>query len=407
VQIEREYTQKGDRTVNLVDYNEVVDFWNSEKNTVFIEKQIAREQSNPYKYPPLIYVLCPAGSMLNTEGAVTHQGESILWADRELWTEKNRTATILQTLNVNTLFGALQYASNQGTNAPKPSTSPYKQKTVHPVEKGGGYQPMPINDIKAATHLFYSVLETSLQRGSLAAIDYGTLTFPLSNLAITQLTGSRNDTLLPRVQAKAMFYQALARMIIDQCIQLDQTLEIGKQGSKNTYTKADLEGDYTISFQFSTKSKEQDIANLQTAVASQGFLSNDTIRREVLKVEDPDGEDRKKKSEEVEKVDEVLFLFRRADSLLDADKPSPKDQIEAYILAQRIVTILTQRNSMGTLSPIENKAGATTKTPSKDEILGLLNAGGVGNQGQGAPGTQTVVPNQPPGANQPGGGANA
>lgn len=392
-QIEREYTKKGDRQVKVEAFAEVVDFWDAEKNVVFIDKQIVREQPNPYKYPPFVYCICPAGSSLNTESAIKHQGESILWANRELWSEKNRTATILQTLNVNTLFGALQYASTQGISAPKPGASPYKQKTVHPVEKGGGYQPMPINDIKAATHLFYSVLETSLQRGSLSAIDYGSLTFPLSNIAITQLTGSRNDIFLPRIQTEAMFYQGLGRMIIDQCIQLDQQLELGQEGSKNTYTKADLEGDYSINFQFSTKSKEQDIANLQVAAAARGFLPDDYIRREIMKVEDPDGMDVQLKSEQAEKVDEVLFLFRRMDSLLDSDKPSVKDQIEAYILAQRIVTILTQRNSLGSLSPIENKT-APTKTPSKDEILGLLNAGGGGNQGQVAPGNETAAPTE-------------
>jgi hypothetical protein len=410
-QVENEYIQKGDKRVNLTDYNEVVDFWNNQKNIVFIEKQIAREQPNPYKYPPLIQVLCPAGSTLGTEQAVAHEGESILWADRNLWAEKNRAATILQTLNINSLFGALQYASSHGEGASKPGASPYKQKTVHPVEKGGGYLPMPIADIKNATTLFYSVLDTALQRGSLAAIDYGTLSFPLSSLAITRLSGSRDDIFLPRIQAKALFYQVLARMIIDQCLALDTTLELGKAGSENKYTPLDLKGDYTISFQFFTKTKEQDIADLSIANAAQNFLSRDTIRRTVLKLENPDEEERKFLSEQAEKVDEVLFLFRRADSLLESDKPTLKDQIEAYILCQRIETILQQRNSLGTLSPIENKPGGQPTPASKDELLGLLNAGGGGaGRGAATQGNQPVplMGNEQPGAAQPaGGGANA
>jgi hypothetical protein len=53
----------------------------------------------------------------------------------------------------------------------------------------------------------------------------------------------------------------------------------------------------------------------------------------------------------------VLFLYRRARKLLEpvakGEKPSIQNKIEAYLLAQRIQTIIKQRNAMGRLSPIE------------------------------------------------------
>jgi hypothetical protein len=357
-----------------------VDFWDTEKNVVFIDKNIIREQPNPYKYVPFVCVVCPTGSSLGTKDAIEHQGESLLWANRDLWDKKNEAATILRTITIDSLFGALQYESTHGENMPKPGASPYKPKTIHGVEKGAGYKPIPLADIKNATRLFYSVLEASLQRGSLAAVDYGTLNFPLSSLAITRLTGSRDDIFLPRIEAKARFHQALSRMIIKQCVQLDQKLELGQEGSKNTYTKADLEGDYSIKYTFFTKSKEQDIADLQIANAAQGFLSPDTIRREILKLQDPDGEDAKWKAAQAEKIDEVLFLFNRADSLLEeksGQKPSITDQFGAKILMERIKTILRQRSAMGQLSPIEGKAQEETK-PKSEELLPLLTGKGGG-----------------------------
>jgi len=377
--IEREYNKPGDREVRVGKSAEVVDTWTPEMNVVFVDKNIIREQVNPYGYVPFVSVICPSGSSLGTEDAVEHQGESLLWANRDLWDKKNEAVTILRTLNIDSLFRALQYESSHGENVPKPKKSPYKQKTIHGVEKGGGYKFMPIADIQNATRLYYSVLEASLQRGSLSAIDYGTLTFPLSNIAITQLTGSRNDIFLPRIQAKAQFYQSLDRMIIKQCIDLDQKLEFGQQGSKNSYTKADLEGDYSIKYTFRSISKEQQMADLQFAVAARGVLPDDYIIREIIKAENPTGLLTQLRAERAERIDEVLFLFNSGKSLLEeknGQKPSLADQIGARILRDRIGTILKQRRAMGQLSPIEGQGKEEVGETQKKEAIEQLFKGG-------------------------------
>jgi hypothetical protein len=385
-QIEREYTKPGDRlsAVKIESYAEVVDFWDPEKNVVFVDKQIIREQPNPYGYVPFVCVICPTGSSLGTEDAVEHQGESFLWANRDLWDMKNEAVTILRTLNIDSLARALQYESSHGENMPKPEKSPYKQKTVHGVEKGGGYKFMPISDIKNATRLYYSIIETGNQRGSLSAIDYGTLGFPLSNVAITQLTGSRDDIFLPRVNTKAWFYQSGSRMIIKQCIQLDENLELGQEGSKNSYTKADLEGDYSIQYTFRSISKEQQMADLQFAIAARGVLPDDYVIREIIKAENPTGMLTQLRAERAERIDEVLFLFNSANSLLEeknGQKPSIVEKLEADILTSRAETILAQRRAMGQLSPIEGKAKEEAGGKKAEEAAALLTAGGGGTRG--------------------------
>jgi hypothetical protein len=376
-QVEKEYTKPGDRPVNVEASNEVVDHWDSEKNVVFINKNIVREQENIYKYPPFVESIVPFGSMFGTEDAIKHQGESIFWASRNLWEEKNRIATILATLTIDALRGGMQLKSKQGILAEKPKESPYGAEKVNPVELEGGYFPMPINDIKNATRLLYSIIEGDLQKTGFTALDYGSLTFPLAAITVTRLTVARNDFMLPRVQAKAVFCQALSRMIIDQCLMLNQTLKLGQPGSQNTYSSNDLKGDYTITYRFLNIAKEQTVADLSIANAAQGYLSGDTIRRDVLKLKDPDGEKVKFESEQAERVDEVLFLYRRASSLLEGKKVTLKNQVEAYILAQRIVTILKQRQAMGALSPIEKKQEPTSEPESKN-LLPLFAGGGGG-----------------------------
>jgi len=367
-QIEKEYGKQIGS-----EYGEVTDLWKQDTNIVFVDREVVKEQENPYGKPPFVLSICPAGSQLST--AEEHQGESILWMNRGLWSEKNRTASILQTLNVMSLFNSLQYESSKGEAASKPAESPFGPRKVNPVEPGRGYKPMPINDIKNATRLFYAVLDASLQKGSLSVIDYGTLTFPLSAVAITRLSASRDDIFLPRLQAKAVFYQALSQMIIDECKGLGKSMKIGQPGNQNTYSKSDLNGDYTIKYRFYTQTKEQDIADLSIANAAQGFLSSDTIRREVLKLKDPDGEEAKFLSEQAEKTDEVLFLYRRASKLIEDGEP-----LQAYILAKRIVTTLKQRQQMSAMA----EQRATQNTPQEtgrsaaQQLLPLFAGGGGG-----------------------------
>jgi len=354
---------------------EVIDFWDAKKNVVFVDKNIVKEQENTYGFSPFVLTLVPFGSMFSTENAMAHRGEGIFWPNRTLWDEKNRIATILATLTIEALRGGMQYESLKGENALQPKDSPYGTEKVTPVEKGGGYRPMPINDIKNATSLLYSIIEGDLQKTGFTALDYGSLTFPLAAITVTKLTIARNDIMLPHVQAKAVFNQSLSRMIIDQIIQLNKTVELGQPGSHNTYSVSDLKGEYQINYRFLNISKEQTVADLSIANAARGIFSDDTIRRDIVKCKDPDGEKVKCESEQAEKVDEVLFLYRRASSLLDGKKVTLKSQVEAYILAQRIVTILKQRQTMGTLSPIEKKQ-EQTPAPQGKNLLPLFAGGG-------------------------------
>lgn len=387
-QLERTYKKElEERHITLGnDLTEVRDFWNAEKEIVFIGGKILKEQPNPYGYPPFILSICPIGCMFNTKDALKHQGESIFWPNRELWKEKNRTATVLQTLSVKALTNALQLEMEHPETATKPEESPFAPDTVHAVEKGGGYRPMPINDIKNATRLFYSVLEACLQRGELTPLDYGTLAFPLSSVAILNLIAARNDIFAPRLSTIAEFCQSLTGMIIKQCVSSGKTIKLGRPGSQNTYSPSDFEGEYSIKYNFFLMSKEQTAADASLAATLKGTVPDDYIRRVIFKVQDPDGMKVQLESEQAEKLDEVLFLYRRASSLIDVSetKPEPertKKQTEAYILAKRIVTILKQREGMGQLSPIEGKG---EPEPKGKELLPLFAQGG----GAGRPKTE-------------------
>ena len=374
-QIEREYP---DITIGLKSTeNQVIDFWDEEKELVFIGQELVKEEVNNYKYPPFVIAKSPIGCMLNTEDALKHDGESIFWPNRSLWGAKNETTTILKTLSRKALKGGLelQRSVNSPDRGKKPEESPFQEDVVIETEIGGGFRQLPVNDIKSATRLLYSIIETCLQRGELTPLDYGTLTFPLSSVAILNLIAARNDIFAPILSMIASFYQRLSRMVIDQCVQLNQPIKIGRPGNYRSYSPSDFKGEYSINYHFFLITKEQTAADLAIANSARGFLPDNYILREVLKVQDPDGLELELKSQQAEQTDEVLFLYRRARALIDKDKPKPEEQIESYILAERIKTILQQRRNIGSLSPMEGKREAE---PNPEGLLPMFTKGGQG-----------------------------
>lgn len=382
--IERQYSRDTDRKITIAKKSaEVVDYWDKDHEIVFVDGKVVRDQENTYKYPPFVFTIVPAGSMFASSDALEHQGESILWQTRDLWKEKNRAATIMQTMNVNALHPPLQYESGHGEDKPPSEKSPYKSRTIHGIEKGTkGYFPIPFSEIKRATTHFYAILEAALQRATLSAIDYGTLSFPLSAIAITQLTGSRNDIFFPRVQGKASFYQDLSRMMIDQCMGLGRMIEIGHKGSENRYTKSDLNGAYSIEYRFFTDSAEQQLANFSIANAAREYLDLDTILQEVIKVKNPGEVKAKWQSEQLERTDELIFLFRRGKAIFDIEETPRRDkEIEANIIGQRVRLIRRQREAMVVPNQIEGQGTEERQQRGRD-LLPLLSDSAKGRGGR-------------------------
>jgi len=379
-QIERDYPDFKGRLKDMG--NQVIDFWNAEQEIVFIEKTIAKEELNSYKYPPFVIAKCPIGCMFNTEDALEHDGESIFWPNRNLWKEKNEVTTILKTLSRKALKGGLELQVEHPETAKKPEDSPFQENVVIPTEKGGGFKQLPVNDIKSATRLLYSIIEICLQRGELTPLDYGTLTFPLSSVAILNLIAARNDIFAPILSMIASFYQALSRMIIDQCVQFNQTIKLGQPGGYNTYSPSDFAGEYSIKYQFTLLSKEQTAADSALAKSLRGVVPDNYILREILKVQNPDAMEFDLKSQQAENTDEVLFLFDRGLSFLyQAEEKTGIEkeinELKAKTLMQRIKTILRQRQNLGQLSPIEGKR----EEPEAEDLFPLLDKGGGGAKG--------------------------
>ena len=359
------------------------DHWNKTKNEVWLGGEKAGEgfplweAENKLGYPPFVIQKVGAGSMLQDEGAIAHSGESIFANDRLLYEHLNMMASILLTMTMMGFRGTYQWESEGGAEAQPPRDGVGVGKT-YSIDKGTkGLFPVEINDIKQATRLFYALLMGAIQRGALPNVDYGNLTFPLSAVAISRLSATKDAIFSPRLQAIALYYRHLHKMLKDQYIKGKYSTELGEEGMRRQYKATDLTKDYTIKYRFHSVSPEQDIANYAVAAQARAVgISQHTTFEKILKLENPKGEIMKSQAEEVRRLDPVIAFFDYGHALIDQGEFFKADLVKDKVkrlLAERFAPI-TQPTPEG-----EMMSGNGAK-PQQRSLVPLLEGGGGGGR---------------------------
>jgi len=372
----------------------VSDFWDDRVNELYIagrlytggsealepEKHPVRMVDHGLGYPPFVYMKSGAGlQSFMDAGILEYQGESVFASNRGLLPELNRAASIFQTLTAMSFEGSLQYESTEGTEATQPDNPVTMLRKIIPVERGGGFRLIPINDVKNATRLFYNMLVGALQRGGLPNIDYGNLSFPLSAVAISKLTASKDAIFIPRLNALAYFYRALSQMIKDQYLKGGFSAELGEEGLKREYSSSDIDKKFGTKYRFHSVSPEQDIAN--TAIGQQQMaigMSRHTVFADTLKLDDPTGEIMKARAEKAEAGDIAQTLFLVGHQQIDDGK-----EFQAEMTLQQLEMVLRQRAGGGTLGLAPSAGGLPAGPGDVKPMVKLLEGGGGGGRPPG------------------------
>jgi hypothetical protein len=368
--IEAEY---GKKITNK--YGNVTVIYSRDKEEVYVDRKKIREQGHPYKwngegYVP--FVIKP----VNYAGELEHQGESIYDMDRDLYDKMNEMASVLENLTMASYFNAMQYQSEMGEQGEPPDVNPYELGQVASVERGGGFFSMPIADIRNATRLLYSIYENRIQRGSLPNIDYGNLTFPLSAVAITRLTESKDMIFLPRLQALAKFYQEWDMMAIKQHLQIGRELQIGEGDNRKSFKPSELEGKYTIKRQYFSISPDQDIANTSIAQTQMAIgLPQEYIIRHTMKLKDPDAIMDQINYQKSKQYNPILELIEQVHSLIDMEEP-----VKAEIILQQVEEMYRQKTTGQFIAQAKNEGQQAIQG---GQLLPLMEGGGGGKPPKG------------------------
>ena len=382
VQIERDYG-----IVIRAANARVVDLWDDKVNEIYIATQLykggsqtndptrypERQREHGLGYPPFIFQKSGAGlQSLMDIGGLKYQGESIFAPNRGLIPELHRAASILQTLTALSFQGAL-VANLEEPNEGDPLKNPYGMRKITELGPNEKLSLVPITDVKNATRLFYNMLVGALQRGGLPNIDYGALSFPLSAVAISKLTASKDAIFIPRLNAMALFYRAMSQMIKKQYVQAGYKVEIGEEGYEREYSTSDIDKKFATKYEFHSISPEQNIANMAIGQQAKALgYSTHTVFQDIMKLDNPTGEIMKARAERGEAGDIAQTLYLIGHQQIDDGK-----DFLAKMTLQQLVMVLRNRVMGGSMG-LEPAKGGLGAGQSVKPLVNLFDQGGAG-----------------------------
>jgi len=367
-----------------VDDTEVVDFWDSEKNEIWIEEKLHKTQKNPFGYPPFVIIIPSSGFMLRDKGYMEHEAEDLLFMNRGLYDERSRQMSIEQTLGMDVLFPPYEQEAEEAGKGDRP---PKTGETLK-VKTGERHQLLPRGDLTNAFRAGRSDVQRDLQMGGVNDIDLGNVSQTVSAVWITEQSEIRNKLIKSRLKGLAAFRQQSGRMLIDQYKKISEKATgksetlIGVTGRKRKYSADQLgdPGTYTITNQLMSKSKKQEIVNLAMFQAARGELPLKVRLTDILMADDPDGIMRELDIERARKADPAIALFEmairyaeEAESLEGSDADTRK--IQSMMLTESGCSIIRQRKQMPQPLPEEAEE---TKGPGMEKLMPLLGPSGPG-----------------------------
>ncbi len=347
----------------------VSDFWDKKINEVYIDGVKLFDQENPYGYVPYVINMAPTGSNLSDDDTIEHRGESILQFIREMCGEANRFVSILATLTEYSFNNNLQYASKQGEGKTQPPEGvELDVAKTFPIDIGGGYTGMPIADTHRAAQMLWGIVNEVIQMGSMGNINYGTIQFPMSGIAISQMMETRDKIIIPELQLYSLQQRGLSQMMIKQMIDQKISSELGEPGHRKKYTYTELKGDYSIKYRFFSESKEQQIADSTIADAVGPHVSEDYIRRHIFKLQNPDDEKRNKNLETLRKTNPLVDKYYLVHELIDEKEWAVADMIanEVYVMIQSGQVMMSLPEGGGKpkdMIPLLESGGTSTRPP--------------------------------------------
>lgn len=325
---------QGTGTASLL---KVTDLWDMDTNKVYVGGKLIRTRPNRYKYVPFALEVVPMGSMLQDEDRISHRGESIFFLIRDIIEQANLMASVLQTLNVASVKAARTWHGPEGEQGEVPEGLGDVGTTTAASETGGA-KLVPQADVNQAGQLLQSILSRLLQQGSLADTDFGNTQFPLSAVALVKLGESSGQVFLPRLGTKGLLMQQMAYMIIEQTLALGiPSIELGQRGHERTFNTSALKGDYGITYLYTLKSPETDVALYSIAQVALQFFGIETVLSDVLKVKNPAEIRRLKRLDDAELISPNIMRYRTALALIEEER-----EVEAQILADEMGTSIEQ-----------------------------------------------------------------
>ncbi len=329
---------------------EVRDYWDKEKNELWVDNKLVFTQKNMFGNLPFVIVVPASGFMLRDKGYSKYEGEDILFLNAGLYKELARSLSLEQTLGYAALCPAYE-KEKQVVIDGAPSQLVPKLGVSLDVAAGERHLPVPRGDInRAGQTARVDLMEMIANGGPMSPRQYNT---PPSAILLAGETEMISRLQNAKKDALGIFRSQLARMMVKQFIAASGKkgeVAIGGEGRKTKHSASTL-GDldtYTISYHLSVKSKRQELANLAEFAAVYDKLPLEWTLPNILMADDPAGIINALEIEQAE-ADPAIKLLKMARSYArksqDAEDDTEAEALETMskILTERGVTLIKSR----------------------------------------------------------------
>ena len=359
------------------DLFKVTDFWDGEKNEVWVADKLVSKEKNEMGYPPFIILPSPSGFVFLDKGYMKDEGESIFFLDRDLYDPQNQLVSVDQTLAMQAVDPNYQRELlNRKGDSPSPGASGGRTLEVEP---GSKYELMPQSDIKMSNRIAHEEIGRAVEQGSLSEVDIATPPRVTSALWITEQTELRNKLLVPLLQTLENFSAQSSRMLIDMYKKGGYDSYVGVKGKATKYkaTKLGDLDDYTIKYRLMSKNRKQEIANVIVSNAAVGEMSRISRLENIMMVDEPEVELARIEAEEAEQFDPVVKMIRLVCSTIDrADKlhgiEAEQKYHEARRLASKCIMLIEQeRNAPQMQNEVQQRKSQENKQSNINAMMGV------------------------------------
>jgi len=296
--------QTGTKT-NLVT---VIDYWDREKNIIIVGGKEVYRNNHKLGYCPIFLFRLgstPVTFQQNWQYSDSIVGESIFATNRNLFPLLNKTLSDLLTIVRRGVKTPLGYWSADGSKTLDQDIYQVEKAACIPLKQGEVLQPILQETMPADSMNLVNIVVGEMQRGAWSHTTYGEVSTRLSGYAISQLNAAMATVILPFIQAIERSYLIDSLELIKQFGKSSfPAVEVRGRNSKNQafgYPKTvwikpkDISGSWHPEVRLEPTLPKDEPTKYEIArMAREGeipLLSDQTIRSEILGVQDPDLED--------------------------------------------------------------------------------------------------------------------
>ena len=306
-EIEAEYKVKVPGDYTDTDGCDVYDFYDKEHNQVVMADKVLKKATvhgSPDSVPWFLTVVGSAPPIQRDHGfsattddeTLTHYGESIFKADRNLYDSNNMMMSILLELVSRSRKPPVIVKSRDGSKTL--DEDPYKTGVELSLAEGDDVKALQLVEASRDLGGLAGLVSGEMQRGGLPHSVFGDIQFQLSGYAISTLRQGIDTVLQPRVYAVRNAYKQIGNLLVDQYItgSYPAMSLSGKVGNRE-YFDEEITPDIVkeacdMTYELLPSLPQDDMTKYSMAqIAREGevpLLPDINIRADILKLEDPD-----------------------------------------------------------------------------------------------------------------------